>query len=50
MPRSASVVGLAKRGVIPQKQFYIKMLVFNTVIIGSSGGYQAASESSAACE
>ena len=33
MPRSASVVGLAKRGVIPQKQFYIKMSVFNTVIL-----------------
>jgi hypothetical protein len=34
MPRSASVVGLAKRGVIPQKQFYNKMFVFNTVILG----------------
>jgi hypothetical protein len=31
MPRSASVVGLAKRGVIPRKQFYIKMLFYNTV-------------------
>jgi hypothetical protein len=26
-------VGLAKRGVIPRKQFYIKLLVFNTVIL-----------------
>jgi hypothetical protein len=34
MPRSASVVGLAKRGVIPQKQFYIEMFLFNTVILG----------------
>src|SRR5574340_536556 len=34
MPRSASVVGLAKRGVIPRKQLYIKMFVFNTVILG----------------
>jgi hypothetical protein len=34
MPRSASVGGLAKRGVIPRKQFYIKMFVFNTVILG----------------
>src|SRR3984885_1421368 len=34
MPRSASAVGLAKRGVIPRKQFYIKMSVFNTVILG----------------
>ena len=34
MPRSASVVGLAKRGVIPRKQFYNKMFVFNTVILG----------------
>jgi len=33
MPRSASVVGLAKRGVIPRKQLYIKLLVFNTVIL-----------------
>ncbi len=33
MPRSASVVGLAKRGVIPRKQFYIKLFVFNTVIL-----------------
>ena len=33
MPRSASVGGLAKRGVIPRKQFYIKLFVFNTVIL-----------------
>src|SRR6202008_3754958 len=33
MPRSASAVGLAKRGVIPRKQFYIKLLFFNTVIL-----------------
>src|SRR6516225_4709078 len=33
MPRSASVVGLAKRGVIPRKQFYTKLLFFNTVIL-----------------
>ena len=34
MPRSASAVGLAKRGVNPRKQFYIKSLLFNTVILG----------------
>ncbi len=34
MPRSASVGGLAKRGVIPRKQFYIKLFFFNTVILG----------------
>jgi predicted ArsR family transcriptional regulator len=34
MPRSASVVGLAKRGVIPRKQFYIKLFFYNTVILG----------------
>jgi hypothetical protein len=34
MPRSASVVGLAKRGVIPRKQFYIKLFFFNTVMLG----------------
>src|SRR5215469_5209944 len=33
MPRSASVGGLAKRGVIPQKQFYINLFFFNTVIL-----------------
>src|ERR1035438_8867030 len=33
MPRSASAVGLAKRGVIPRKQFYNKMFLFNTVIL-----------------
>src|SRR5712664_397772 len=33
MPRSASVVGLAKRGVIPQKQFYITLFFSNTVIL-----------------
>jgi hypothetical protein len=33
MPRSASVVGLAKRGVIPRKQFYTKLFFFNTVIL-----------------
>jgi hypothetical protein len=33
MPRSASVGGLAKRGVIPRKQFYIKLLFYNTVIL-----------------
>jgi len=32
MPPTASAVGLAKRGVIPRKQFYIKMFVFNTVV------------------
>ena len=35
MPRSASAVGLAKRGVIPRKQFYIKMFIFNTVILAA---------------
>src|SRR5437773_2389735 len=35
MPRSASAVGLAKRGVIPRKQFYIKLLFINTVILVS---------------
>jgi hypothetical protein len=34
MPRSASVGGLAKRGVIPRKQFYTKLFV-NTVILVS---------------
>ena len=34
MPRSASVGGLAKRGVIPQKQFYIKLFIYNTVVLG----------------
>ena len=33
MPRSASVGSLAKRGVIPQKQFYIKLFIYNTVIL-----------------
>ena len=33
MPRSASVVGLAKRGVIPQKQFYNNLFFYNTVIL-----------------
>src|SRR2546430_2195119 len=33
MPRSASVGGLAKRGVIPRKKFYIKLFFFNTVIL-----------------
>ena len=33
MPRSAFVGGLAKRGVIPQKQFYIKLFIYNTVIL-----------------
>jgi hypothetical protein len=33
MPRSASVGGLAKRGVIPRKQFYTKLFFFNTVIL-----------------
>jgi hypothetical protein len=33
MPRSASAVGLAKRGVIPRKQFYIKLFFSNTVIL-----------------
>src|SRR5215469_2673735 len=33
MPRSASAVGLAKRGVIPRKQFYIKLFFYNTVIL-----------------
>src|SRR5688572_19861317 len=32
-PRSASAVGLAKRGVIPRKQFYIDLLLSNTVIL-----------------
>ena len=36
MPRSASVGGLAKRGVIPRKQFYIKLFFSNTVILGLS--------------
>jgi hypothetical protein len=29
----ASVGGLAKRDVIPRRQFYIKLFVFNTVIL-----------------
>src|SRR5215472_6247475 len=33
MPRSASAVGLAKRGVIPRKQFYTKLFFYNTVIL-----------------
>src|SRR5690349_680546 len=33
MPRSASAVGLARRGVIPRKQFYTKLFFFNTVIL-----------------
>jgi hypothetical protein len=33
MPRSACVVGLAKTGVIPRKQFYTKLFLFNTVIL-----------------
>src|SRR5208283_5016219 len=33
MPRSASVGGLAWTGVIPRKQFYIKLFLFNTVIL-----------------
>jgi len=37
MPRSASVGGLAKRGVIPRKQFYIKLFFFNTVILACFG-------------
>src|ERR1700733_11017979 len=36
MPRSASVGGLAKRGVIPRKQFYNKMLFYNTVILATN--------------
>jgi hypothetical protein len=28
-------VGLAKRGVIPREQFYIKLFFYNTVILGS---------------
>ena len=39
MSRSASAVGLAKRGVIPQKQFYIKMFVFSTVILDTRAVY-----------
>lgn len=35
MPRSASAVGLAKRGVIPRKQFYLKMFFFNTVMLAT---------------
>src|SRR5262249_33753760 len=34
MPQSVSLVGLAQRGVIPRKQFYIKLFFFNTVILG----------------
>jgi hypothetical protein len=30
MPQSVSLVGLARIGVIPQKQFYIKMFYFVT--------------------
>jgi hypothetical protein len=33
MPRSASAAGLARRGVIPRKQFYTELFVFNTVIL-----------------
>jgi hypothetical protein len=36
MPRSASVGGLAKRGVIPRKQFYTNLFLFNTVILVGS--------------
>ena len=36
MPRSASAVGLAKRGVIPRKQFYTKLFFLNTVILVTS--------------
>ncbi len=42
MPRSASVGGLAKRGVIPRKQFYNKMFVFNTVILVGAAACNAA--------
>src|SRR2546427_10241857 len=37
MPRSASSVGLAKRSLIPRKQFYIHLFFFNTVILVSFG-------------
>src|SRR5262249_47236948 len=43
LPRSASVVGLAKRGVIPRKQFYIKLFFLNTVILGRTYGANGAS-------
>ena len=33
MPRTASTVGLARRGVNPTKQFDIKVFVYNTVIL-----------------
>jgi len=33
MPQSVSPVDLAQRGVIPRKQFYIKLFFFNTVIL-----------------
>jgi hypothetical protein len=33
MPRSVSLVGLAQRGVIPQKQFYIRMFVYDPVVL-----------------
>jgi len=33
----ASVVGLAKRGVIPRKQFYRNLFLFNTVILAARG-------------
>jgi signal transduction histidine kinase len=35
MPRSVSLVGLAQRGVIPQKQFYIRMFFYDPVVIGN---------------
>jgi hypothetical protein len=39
MPRSVSLVDLARRGVIPQKQFYIKMLFYDPVVLMAAWGY-----------
>ena len=44
MPRSASFVGLAKRGRDPTKQFYIKLLLYNTVILEQHHGGTSSAE------
>src|SRR5215831_17761424 len=45
MPRSASAVGLAKRGVIPRKQFYTKLFFYNTVILTRCAGIRSSRRS-----
>jgi hypothetical protein len=37
MPRSVSLVGLAQRGVIPQKQFYIILVFYDPVVLKELG-------------